>query len=89
MPEHGITLSGGQRQRIAIARAILRGSPILILDEPTSSLDASSEQLVVEALNRQMEGKTSIVIARHLATIRNANIIFVVKDCFIVERATR
>ena len=86
--EHGITLSGGQRQRIAIARAILRGSPILILDEPTSSLDASSEQLVVEALNRLMEGKTSIVIAHHLATIRNANIIFVVKDCSIVERGT-
>jgi ATP-binding cassette, subfamily B, bacterial len=86
--EHGITLSGGQRQRVAIARAILRGSPILILDEPTSSLDASSEQLVVEALDRLMEGKTSIVIAHHLATIRRADVIFVVKDCSIVERGT-
>ncbi len=88
LAEHGITLSGGQRQRIAIARAILRGSPILLLDEPTSSLDASSEQLVVEALDRLMEGKTSIVIAHHLATIRKADVIFVVKDCSIVERGT-
>ncbi len=86
--EHGVTLSGGQRQRIAIARAILRGSPILLLDEPTSSLDASSEQLVVEALDRLMEGKTSIVIAHHLATIRKADVIFVVKDCSIVQRGT-
>ena len=86
--EKGISLSGGQRQRIAIARAILRGSPILILDEPTSSLDASSEQLVVEALERLMEGKTSIIIAHHLATIRNADVIFVVKDCTVVERGT-
>ena len=86
--EHGVTLSGGQRQRIAIARAILRGSPILLLDEPTSSLDASSEQLVVEALNRLMEGKTSIVIAHHLATIRKADVIFVVNDCSIVQRGT-
>ncbi len=86
--EHGVTLSGGQRQRIAIARAILRGSPILILDEPTSSLDASSEQLVVEALERLMEGKTSIVIAHHLSTIRKADIIFVVKDCCVVEQGS-
>ena len=86
--EKGISLSGGQRQRIAIARAILRGSPILILDEPTSSLDAPSEQLVVEALERLMEGKTSIIIAHHLATIRNADVIFVVKDCTVVERGT-
>jgi subfamily B ATP-binding cassette protein MsbA len=83
--EKGITLSGGQRQRIAIARAILRGSPILILDEPTSSLDASSEQLVVEALDRLMEGKTSIVITHHLSTIRKADVIFVVKDGSVVE----
>ena len=60
----------------------------MILDEPTSSLDASSEQLVVEALERLMEGKTSIIIAHHLATIRNADVIFVVKDCTVVERGT-
>ncbi|HXN63766.1 MAG TPA: ABC transporter ATP-binding protein [Candidatus Acidoferrales bacterium] len=83
--ERGVTLSGGQRQRIAIARAILRGAPILILDEPTSSLDASSEQLVIEALERLMQGKTSIVIAHHLSTIQKADEIFVVKDCALVE----
>ena len=86
--ERGVTLSGGQRQRIAIARAILRDSPILILDEPTSSLDASSEQLVIEALGRLMEGKTSIVIAHHLATIQRADVIFVVKDFTIAEQGT-
>ena len=68
--ERGVTLSGGQRQRIAIARAVIRNTPILVLDEPTSGLDAQSEQAVFEALDRLMEGKTSIVIAHHLATIR-------------------
>ena len=86
--ERGVTLSGGQRQRIAIARAIIRNTPILILDEPSSGLDAESEKLVFEALDRLMEGKTSIVIAHRLSTIRNANIIFVVKDGAIVERGT-
>ncbi|MGP0074669.1 MAG: ABC transporter ATP-binding protein [Bryobacteraceae bacterium] len=86
--ERGITLSGGQRQRIAIARAIIRNTPILILDEPSSGLDAASEKLVFEALDRLMEGKTSIVIAHRLATIRRANCIFVVEDGSIVERGT-
>jgi ATP-binding cassette subfamily B protein len=86
--ERGVTLSGGQRQRIAIARAIIRNTPILILDEPSSGLDAASEKLVFEALDRLMEGKTSIVIAHRLATIRRANCIFVVKDGTIVERGT-
>ncbi|HXJ39262.1 MAG TPA: ABC transporter ATP-binding protein, partial [Bryobacteraceae bacterium] len=86
--ERGVTLSGGQRQRIAIARAIIRNTPILVLDEPTSGLDAASEEAVFEALGRLMEGKTSIVIAHHLATVRKANIIFVVKDNAIVERGT-
>jgi ABC-type multidrug transport system fused ATPase/permease subunit len=63
----------------------LRGAPILILDEPTSSLDAASEQLVIEALERLMQGKTSIVIAHHLSTIQKADEIFVVKDCAVVE----
>jgi ATP-binding cassette, subfamily B, bacterial len=86
--ERGMTLSGGQRQRIAIARAVIRNTPILILDEPSSGLDAGSEKLVFEALDRLMEGKTSIVIAHRLSTIRNANVIFVVEDGEIKERGT-
>jgi len=86
--ERGVTLSGGQRQRIAIARAIIRNTPILILDEPGSGLDAASEQLVFEALDRLMEGKTSIVIAHRLSTIRRAQIIFVVRDGTIAESGT-
>src|SRR5580704_8981298 len=86
--ERGVTLSGGQRQRIAIARAIIRNTPILILDEPSSGLDAASEKLVFEALDRLMEGKTSIVIAHRLSTIRRANTIFVVDEGTIVERGT-
>ncbi len=86
--ERGATLSGGQRRRIAIARAIVRDTPILILDEPTAGLDAASERFVTEALERLMKGRTSIVIAHHLNTIRNADVIFVVKDAEIVERGT-
>jgi subfamily B ATP-binding cassette protein MsbA len=86
--ERGLTLSGGQRQRIAIARAIIRNSSILILDEPSSGLDAASEQLVFEALDRLMENKTSIVIAHRLSTIRKASCIYVVKDGHIVECGT-
>ena len=84
--ERGVTLSGGQRQRIAIARAVIRNTPILILDEASSGLDAASEKLVFEALDRLMEGKTSIVIAHRLSTIRSADLIFVVNDGEIVER---
>lgn len=84
--ERGVTLSGGQRQRIAIARAIVRNTPILILDEPSSGLDAASEKLVFEALDRLMEGKTTLVIAHRLSTVRRADIIFVVKDGEIVEK---
>src|SRR4029077_9781737 len=86
--ERGVTLSGGQRQRIATARAVIRNTPILVLDEPTSGLDAQSEQVVFEALERLMKGKTSIVIAHHLATILRANIIFVVKDNRLTESGT-
>ncbi|HXG91592.1 MAG TPA: ABC transporter ATP-binding protein [Blastocatellia bacterium] len=86
--ERGVTLSGGQRQRIAIARAIIRDTPILILDEPTSGLDAASEELVFDALTRLMEGKTCIVIAHRLATIRRADVIFVLDDGQIVESGT-
>lgn len=86
--ERGATLSGGQRQRIAIARAIIRQSPILILDEPSSGLDAASEELVFEALARLMEGKTAIVIAHRLATVRRADVIFVLDKGTIVERGS-
>ena len=83
--ERGVTLSGGQRQRIAIARAIIRNTPILLMDEPTSGLDSASEKLVFEALDRLMEGKTSIVIAHRLSTIRRADVIFVISEGEIVE----
>jgi subfamily B ATP-binding cassette protein MsbA len=86
--ERGDTLSGGQRQRIAIARAIIRNSPILLLDEPTAALDAESEALIFEGLTRLMAGKTSITIAHRLATVRRADVIFVLNDGVISERGT-
>ena len=86
--ERGVTLSGGQRQRIAIARAVIRDTPILILDEPGTGLDAASQQLVLEALDRLMARKTCIVIAHRLETIRSAHAIFVVDRGEIVERGT-
>ena len=86
--ERGVTLSGGQRQRIAIARAVIRNPPILILDEPTAGLDAVSEVAVMEALDRLMQGRTSVVIAHRLGTIRHADVIFVVKDCELAEQGT-
>ncbi len=86
--ERGVTLSGGQRQRIAIARAVIRDTPILILDEPTAGLDAASEQAVMDALDKLMKGRTSVVIAHHLDTIRRADVIFVVKDCALAEQGT-
>jgi len=86
--ERGVSLSGGQRQRIAIARAIIRGTPILILDEPSSGLDAAAEEIVFEALARLMKGKTSIVVAHRLATIKNASRIYVLDEGSIVESGT-
>ena len=83
--ERGLTLSGGQRQRIGIARAVVRNSPILILDEPTAALDTKSEQLVLEALERHMEGRTVITIAHRLSTIRDAHKIIVLKGGFVAE----
>jgi subfamily B ATP-binding cassette protein MsbA len=86
--ERGMTLSGGQRQRIGIARAILRNSPILILDEPTAALDASSEKIVMEALEKLMAGRTVIIIAHRLSTIRNTDKIIVMKDGVVAEEGT-
>ena len=83
--DRGVKLSGGQRQRVAIARAILKNPSILILDEATSSLDATSEQLVQDALEKLMENRTTIVIAHRLSTIRKADRIFVIKDGQIAE----
>lgn len=86
--ERGIKLSGGQRQRIAIARAILRDPAILLLDEATSSLDAESERVVQEALDNLMKGRTSIIIAHRLATVREVDQIFVIDDGVIAEQGT-
>jgi len=86
--ERGDTLSGGQRQRIGIARAIVRNNPILILDEPTAALDTESEQLVMEALERLMKGRTVITIAHRLSTIRDSDKIVVLKGGVVAEQGT-
>lgn len=86
--ERGITLSGGQRQRIAIARAVLKHAPVLLLDEATSALDAESEQLVQQALDRLMEGRTTLIIAHRLATVLKADRIVVMDSGRIVESGT-
>jgi ATP-binding cassette subfamily B protein len=86
--ERGVTLSGGQRQRIAIARAILRQAPLLLLDEATSSLDAESETLVKDALERLMAHRTTLVIAHRLATVLSCDRILVMDAGRIVEQGT-
>jgi subfamily B ATP-binding cassette protein MsbA len=86
--ERGVTLSGGQQQRIAIARAIVRDAPILILDEPTTGLDAASEAVVLDALRQLMRGKTTIVIAHSLTTVQQADEIFVLEHGRLCERGT-
>jgi ABC-type multidrug transport system fused ATPase/permease subunit len=86
--ERGSTLSGGQRQRIGIARVMVRNSPILLLDEPTAALDSESEKLVIDALQRLMEGRTVIAIAHRLSTIRDANQIIVITGGVVAENGT-
>ena len=86
--EGGVTLSAGQRQRIAIARAVLRNAPILLLDEATSALDAESETLVQKALDKIMEGRTTLVIAHRLATVIGADRILVLDHGRLVEEGT-
>jgi subfamily B ATP-binding cassette protein MsbA len=83
--ENGVRLSGGQKQRISIARAILKKSPIILLDEATSSLDADSEEIVQNAINNLTKNKTTLVIAHRLSTIHNANKIFVMKSGKIIS----
>ncbi|MBY0370256.1 ATP-binding cassette domain-containing protein, partial [bacterium] len=77
--DRGMRLSGGERQRIAIARAFLKGAPILILDEATSSLDSVSEKIVQQALDELMEGRTALVVAHRFSTIRGADRILVIE----------
>jgi ABC-type multidrug transport system fused ATPase/permease subunit len=86
--ERGNTLSGGQRQRIAIARAVIRNSPILVLDEPTAALDTESEHLVIEALRRLMKGRTVIMIAHRLSTLIDADKIIVLKNGVVAEEGS-
>ena len=84
----GAKLSGGQKQRVAIARALIKDPRILIFDEATSALDEKSQEIVQQALDRAMEGRTSIVIAHRLSTIRNCDILFVLSNGVVVEQGS-
>jgi ATP-binding cassette subfamily B protein len=86
--EQGVTLSEGEKQRITIARALLRDSPVLILDEPTSSLDGETESLIMQGLEQLMAGRTTFIIAHRLSTVRKADLIVVLRDGRIVEQGS-
>jgi len=86
--DRGVRLSGGQRQRIAIARAILKNPPMLLLDEATSALDANSERMVQAALEKAMQGRTTLVIAHRLATVQKADVIWVLERGHLIEQGT-
>jgi ATP-binding cassette, subfamily B, bacterial len=86
--ERGALLSGGERQRISVARAFLKDAPILILDEPTSSIDSKTEAVILEALSRLIEGRTTFVVAHRLSTVRDADLILAVEDGRVVEQGT-
>ncbi|HUL01980.1 MAG TPA: ATP-binding cassette domain-containing protein, partial [Gemmatimonadales bacterium] len=86
--QRGIKLSGGQRQRVAIARALLKNPAVLILDEATSSLDAESEHLIEEALERLLQGRSTLIIAHRLSTVRRANRLVVLDRGKVVEEGT-
>jgi ABC-type multidrug transport system fused ATPase/permease subunit len=86
--ERGCTLSGGERQRLSIARAILKNAPVLILDEPTSAVDAETESLILKALENLTRGRTTFIIAHRLSTIRRANRILVIESGEVIETGT-
>jgi ATP-binding cassette subfamily B protein/subfamily B ATP-binding cassette protein MsbA len=86
--ERGATLSGGERQRLSIARALLKDAPILIMDEPTSALDSETETLILEALQRLVQDRTTFIIAHRLSTIRRADRIVVLQEGLIAEQGS-
>jgi ATP-binding cassette subfamily B protein/subfamily B ATP-binding cassette protein MsbA len=86
--DRGATLSGGERQRLSVARALLKDAPILILDEPTSAVDAATEAALLDALRRLMQGRTTLIIAHRMSTIANASSIVVLEGGRIAERGT-
>jgi len=86
--ERGVRLSGGERQRLCVARAFLMDAPVLILDEPTSSIDSRTERVIIEALDRLMVGRTTFIIAHRLSTVRRADQILVLDEGRILEQGT-
>ena len=86
--EGGVSLSGGEKQRISLARAFLRKSPILILDEPTSAMDVQTESKIFTALSEYSKGRTVFIISHRLSTIKHADMILTIKDGVLVEQGT-